>query len=158
MSLEKKQALKDELLMLIEGELAVLERAQAASREAATHEEAKPENDKDTRAIEQSYLASGQAARVGELRANVIELRAMALRAFEKDQPIALGALVTIEENDEEKTLFLAPQGGGTILKTAQVVTPRSPLGRALIGRRAGDDLEVTIGPKKRAMLISRVE
>jgi len=42
--------------------------AQRTVVEGATHEENKPENDKDTRALEQSYLARGQAQRVVELQ------------------------------------------------------------------------------------------
>ena len=62
-----KPALKAELLALLGAHLETLERAHRAACEGATHEEAKPENDKDTRALEQSYLARGQAARIDEL-------------------------------------------------------------------------------------------
>jgi len=51
MTAPSKQALRDELASLLSADLDVLERAQKATREAATHEEAKPENDKDTRAL-----------------------------------------------------------------------------------------------------------
>ena len=52
-----KNALRDELVARVAEELEALERAHRAVMEAATHEEAKPENDKDTRALEQSYLS-----------------------------------------------------------------------------------------------------
>ena len=45
----------------VAADLASLQRAHRATVEGATHEEAKPENDKDTRALEQSYLARGQS-------------------------------------------------------------------------------------------------
>src|SRR5690349_9838205 len=135
-----KLALREELVTALSNDLATLERAQQASIEGATHEEAKPENDKDTRALEQSYLARGQASRVEELRTAVLEVQRMTVRAFADDEPIAIGALVTIEEverEDERKTLWIAPQGGGTRLGqgVVQVVTPRSPLGAALLGK-----------------------
>src|SRR5579871_2411359 len=100
--------LKDELLARLETDLETLERALRATRAGATHEEAKPENDKDTRALEQSYLARGQALRVEELRAAVADVESMALRAFGAEMLIALGALVTIDEEDGESSLFLA--------------------------------------------------
>jgi len=55
-----KPTLKAELLALLAADLDTLERAHRATTEGATHEEAKPENDKDTRALEQSYLARGR--------------------------------------------------------------------------------------------------
>ena len=153
-----KQALKAELLARLGADLETLELAYRATREGATHEEAKPENDKDTRALEQSYLARGQAARIDELRAKIAGVAALPLRAFE-GRPVALGALVTIEENGEESMLLLAPGGGGSHLAdgTVQVVTSPSPLGRALLGKRAGDGVEIVLAGKARAMQIVRV-
>jgi len=157
--LPSKQALKDELVRRLEAELDTLERAQQAVREAATHEEAKPENDKDTRALEQSYLARGQAVRVEDLRVGLAEAQNMPVRAWTEDQPAALGALITAEEHDDTLVLLLAPHGGGTRLAggAVQVVTPKSPLGRALLGKRAGDDCEVVLAGKTRDLAIVAV-
>jgi len=153
-----KSALKIELLARLGADLDTLERAYRATIEGATHEEAKPENDKDTRALEQSYLARGQAARIDELRTSIAGVNALPLRDFD-DGPAALGALVTVDEDGEESTLLLAPGGGGVRLAggTVQVVTPPSPLGRALLGKPAGDDVEVVVAGKTRAMRVVRV-
>ena len=51
-----KTALRTELAALLAADLETLEKAHRATREGVTHEDAKPENDKDTRALEQSYL------------------------------------------------------------------------------------------------------
>src|SRR3984957_19944196 len=72
-----KPTLKAELLALLTADLETLERAHRATREGATHEEAKPENDKDTRALEQSYLARGQAARLEAQGAAGAEIQTM---------------------------------------------------------------------------------
>jgi transcription elongation GreA/GreB family factor len=155
-----KKALKAELLALLEGQLAALTRAHLATREGATHEEAKPEDDKDTRALEQSYLARGQAARIEELRDSVATVAALPLRAFGPQDAIGVGALATLE--DEEGTtqrLWLAPSGGGSRLAGGvQVTTPKSPLGQALIGRLAGEDVEAPAGGQRRVLTIVRVE
>ena len=160
MTLPSKRALRDELASQVAADLDALERAQAVTREGATHEEAKPENDKDTRALEQSYLARGQAMRVEELRTGLAEVSAMPLRALDADAPIGLGALVAIELDDEPRLIFVAAYGGGTALAggTVQVVTPRSPLGSALLGKRADDDAEVDVGGRRRALVVLRVE
>ena len=143
-----RKALKAELLALLEQTLATLEAAHAAAREGATHEQAKPENDKDTRAIEQSYLARGQAMRIEALQAGLAALGTMSLAEGEVGR---LGALIEAEEDGEPVSFFLAPEGGGTKLKGGiQVVTPASPLGQALLGKRAGDEVELKLAGKTR--------
>jgi transcription elongation GreA/GreB family factor len=155
-----KKALRDELARLIAADLETRERAHRAAREGATHEEARPENDKDTRALEQSYLARGEAARVEQLRAALAEVQAMPLRAFLGEERAALGALVTMDEDGEELVIWLAPSGGGTRLADGrvQVVTPASPLGRAILGKVAGDDLSVAVGGRTRELSVVRVD
>jgi transcription elongation GreA/GreB family factor len=155
-----KTALKNELAALLAADLETLEKAHRTTREGATHEEAKPENDKDTRALEQSYLARGQAMRIEELRSGVADVNGMPLRDYAAGDPAALGAIVTIDEDGEESRLFLAPQGGGNRLANGevQVVTPRSPLGQALLGKREGDDVDVRLAGKTRSHSVVRVE
>jgi len=153
-----KPELKAELLALLAADLDTLEKAHRATREGATHEEAKPENDKDTRALEQSYLARGQAARIAELRASVASVSALVSRDFE-GRPAPLCALVTVEENGTVSTLLLAPGGGGARLDhgAVQVVTPASPLGRALLGKQEGGEVELVLAGKTRSMQVLRV-
>ncbi len=159
-ALERRQALKDELAARLAADLALLEKVQLETQAGATDEEAKPENDKDTRALEQTYLARGQAQRVEELRGAVADVRNLALRELTADAPVCLGALVTIEEDGRRQKLFLAQHGGGTLLEggTVQVVTPRSPLGEALIGARAGEDLDIEVGGRTREITVVAVE
>jgi transcription elongation GreA/GreB family factor len=156
----EKFALQEELVQKLTLELDTLERAQRATQQAATHEEAKPENDKDTRALEQSYLARGQAQRVLALRNALARVQSMPVREFAPEQPIALGALVTVEEGEQNRRLFLAPKGGGQALAggSIQVVTPESPLGRALLGKFAGDECGVQVGDRFREILVVAVE
>jgi transcription elongation GreA/GreB family factor len=153
-------ALKAELERVLAADLARREAAHHAAMAAATHEEAKPENDKDTRALEQSYLARGEARRVEELRQGLEEVRAMQLRTWREGDPAALGALVTVDEDDRTLVLWLAPHGGGIRLdeERVQVVTPQSPLGRAVLGKRAGDDCEVRLAGKTRTLSVRTVE
>ena len=155
-----KQALRDELARMIAADLDTRERAHRAAREGATHEEARPENDKDTRALEQSYLARGEAVRVEQLRTALTDVQATPLRAFREGERAALGAVITLEEDGEELVIWLAPQGGGSRLADGrvQVVTPPSPLGRALLGKVAGDDVTVAVAGRTRELSILRVE
>lgn len=151
-----KEALKEELCALLKSELETLEHAHRETNAGATHEEAKPENDKDTRALEQSYLARGQAQRVVELRNGLLATAAMALRTFAEGEPVTLGALVTVEEDDETQLLFLAAHGGGNLLSQGKVrvITPQSPLGRVLVGKHLGDVCELRLPERTRELSI----
>jgi transcription elongation GreA/GreB family factor len=154
-----KSNLKTELIASLKNELAVAEKAFANTRAAATHEEAKPENDKDTRALEQSYLARGQAQRVEELRGAVADVETMHLRDANDGKPIGVGLVVDVSGDDKTASYFLAPHGGGARLANGavQVVTPKSPLGRAFLGKREGDETEVVLAGKSRVLSIDRV-
>lgn len=148
-------ALKAELITVLEATLRGLEVAHAAAREGATHEEAKPENDKDTRALEQSYLARGQAQRIATLQDGLAAVKAMKLS---ESDVVRVGARIEVEQDDEAVCYFLAPDGGGTKLTGGvQVLTPASPLGRALLGKRAGDEIELTLAGKTRTLSITGV-
>jgi transcription elongation GreA/GreB family factor len=162
--LPAKLTLKQELLEIVARDLDTLVRAHRTTREGATHEEAKPENDKDTRALEQSYLARGQAVRIEELRAGVEAISTLTTRAFDADDPVALGALVTVRDADAEASsdpfvVLVSPHGGGHQLAEGRVrvVTPVSPLGHLLLGKRAGEALELSMGGRQRQLEIVMV-
>ena len=156
-ALEEKRTLVRALRHKNAAERAALARAQADAMAAATHEEAKPENDKDTRALEASYLARGQAERVRVLEQESNALEFLPVRAFKTDDPIALGALVDAAVDGEPTVYFLAPCSGGDRVDGVQVVTPLSPVGRALVGRTAGESLELKITSKVREIEIAGV-
>ncbi|MCC6899823.1 MAG: GreA/GreB family elongation factor [Polyangiaceae bacterium] len=156
---ELKRSLVAQLVNALEGELSTMQRAAQQAREAATHEEAKPENDKDTRALEASYLAGAQAARVRELEVAIKTITTLPLLDFTGGKTIQASALVTLEDEEGGRsTFFFAPVGGGARLtggvREIQVLTPQSPRGQALLGAREGDVIEV----KGRELTIVSVE
>jgi transcription elongation GreA/GreB family factor len=127
-----------------------LEAATAAHRQTtqgATHEESRAENDKDTRALEATYLARGQAKRVAELSDGLARLASITSRLTPEHAPVRLGALVEIEHDLGTLWYLLAPAGGGQKLvvnsRALTVITPESPVGRALLGHRVGDDVQI---------------
>lgn len=138
------------LVMLTEAlrqELHHLRAAAEAALQGATHEDAKPENEYDTRALEQSYLAGAQAARVDNLSAAISSLDSFHMPDLNDDDPIVLGAAVVVEDEEgAPRRYFLCEVGGGAKLDLDGhrwwVLTPSSPLGKKLIGRRCGDVVE----------------
>ena len=142
-----KQALLDALRAVVAEDLERLTSSQRQTAQGATHEEARPENDKDTRALESTYLARGLAERVAGLENAQRALDALKLRDFGEDDPIALSAVVTLEGDAGSARYFVVPAGGGRELQqlaaTIKTVTPEAPLGRALIGTYVGDEVQV---------------
>ena len=157
---------KEELLRAIVAALAAdLDTLTAAAREAhaaATHEECIPDNKYDTTALEASYVAQGQANRAAEIRRALERYRALPLRPFGEETPIRLTALVTLESEDGRCTrVFVGPDAGGLKVGDGEteciVITPESPLGRELIGRVCGDEVEVDQGGSRKVYTVVAV-
>jgi transcription elongation GreA/GreB family factor len=72
---------------------------------------------------------------------------------LKRGERIGLGALVELEDGAGEggKTLFMAPAGAGEELTGPggdgflNVVTPGSPIGKGLLGKKVGDVVEVMV-------------
>jgi transcription elongation GreA/GreB family factor len=151
----KKEALRSELLAQLEVQLETARAAHASATEGAISDDARPENDKDTRGLEQSYLARGIAGRVAELEAAVTAVGSMSIA---KSARVSIGAVVTIDEDAKERTLYIAPHGGGlTLTGDITVVTPTSPMGRALLGKVVDDDAELVAGGTTRSLAITHI-
>ena len=142
-----KSELLATIIQTLEADLALFFAAAKAAHEAATHEECAPDNKYDTTALEVSYIAQGQANRAQEIKIALDAYRSLTLLDFDDDTPIRLTALVTLEDEEgNQRRLFLGPHAGGMKIPVDDgeivVITPSSPLGRSLLGRQAGDELE----------------
>jgi transcription elongation GreA/GreB family factor len=129
-------------------DLAVLLKAAKTAHEASVHAENVPDNKYDTLSLEASYIAQGQANRAQEIKAAVEAYRKLSLQEFAEGCAIRLSALVTLEADDgTTKAVFIGPDAGGLKIEEnggeVTVITPNSPLGRELIGRVAGDVVEI---------------
>ena len=147
-----KAALLAHIKAELEQELAVIHAAASDARDAATHEDSQAENQYDTRGLEASYLAGAQASRAEALALRIQALEFVTPKAFGKDDPVGLTALVTADDGARTRTYFVAPEGGGLKAeqdgRTILVITPKSPVGRALMERREGDLVEVMLKGK----------
>lgn len=156
-TLEHKKELIATVMREVQTELAVLLRAARDATDDATHEENRAEGDKDMRATEASYRARGQWQRVRDLEQEAAQLTALVARTFGSGDPVALGALVTLEYDDGATArVIVLPGGGGREVLGVRVITPRSPLGSALIGLRTGDGaIVVAAGKEREATLVA---
>lgn len=157
-----KTELLRKLTALLRGVLDDNTRAAKASGEAATDPGSKAENKYDTRNLEASYLARGQAFRVADAAEALAELETLSDRPFAPGQPISTGALVTLRGAGETLYYLFSPAAGGTEVELdgheVILITPSSPLGTKLKGRRAGDTFEMQPGRPASLMTIVAVE
>ena len=125
------------------GELHALERVSDVTREEVTSDETRSEGKYDTRSTEASYLARGQAWRIAQLRQLVAWADQLSTTP-PSNTVVCLGSLAQIE-SEEIAHYFVAPAGGTRITvdeQTVRVVSPDSPLGKALIGIGVDEDFQ----------------
>jgi hypothetical protein len=101
-----------------------------------------------TELADASKHGDAQAARVAELNRLLVVYRFLPLRDYSENGVVCPAALVELELDGTRTFCFLAPEGGGGMIANVggspvQVVTASSPLGEALLGKRAGDIVEV---------------
>ena len=139
-----KSALRAAILAELRAEQLRQARAAADAHEEATSEESRPENKWDTHSQEAAYLAEGQARLVQEIGESIGLFITLPLPEFRAGDRIALGALVEVGTGRSAAAYFIGPRSGGIEVTVGNqrvlVVTPQSPLGRQLLGRRAGDE------------------
>jgi transcription elongation GreA/GreB family factor len=157
-----KPALVKKIIAQLMKELGIYFRAATNSRAEATHEQNKAESKYDTRGLEASYLARGQSRQFAEVETAIEEFKKLPIRKFGSTDLIDLGAIVEIQQGREQTFYFIGPKAGGTEVvhekKEVLVITPQSPLGEQLMGRKQGDVLLLNIGGQKNQYKILLVE
>ena len=141
-----KSALLNKIRFELRARMERLAKAAMEAHSAATDPGSKAEGKYDTRSLEASYLAAGQARQVDELAEAVRIFEALALAEFAMDDPVEVGALVEVELHGDICHLFLGPAAGGMIIedqgREITLLTPDSDLYRKLVGMRAGESLD----------------
>jgi transcription elongation GreA/GreB family factor len=149
------------ILSAQEEELAILETGAREARDEAIHEENQPEDKYDTHHLEASYLAEGQSKLAIEVKESITRLSAIELKDLSSDDPISIGALVSLKSKNTHTHYFLSPSAGGLELSIngteILVITPQSPIGQKLIGKKLNDEIEIENGPIPRSFLITSV-
>lgn len=149
-----KKELVDQLVRQLEtsarAAFAARDAVAAEAREGATPDEKR----EDARAAHQlASVGKISEGRAKQALAEVDMLASFRPQPFDGKARIMMGAIVEIEDADsgEGRTFFLAPVGAGVTLTGPggdghlSVVTPASPIGRAVIGKRTGEVVDVTV-------------
>src|SRR5450756_292165 len=146
----KKAELIKQIVASLTESLEVLDKAARASHEEATHESSRAESKYDTRGLEAAYLAGGQARQSKEILDSIKAYEALATRDFAPGEPIELTALVELDADGTHSAYFIGPKSGGLEInyrhREIMVITPQSPLGQNLMGRKAGQRWAAKLG------------
>jgi transcription elongation GreA/GreB family factor len=140
--MDKSQLIKQIIDKLTES-VGVLEKAARASHAEATHESSKAESKYDTRGLEAAYLAGGQARQAKEILDSIALYETLPISDFSHGEPIDLTSVVELDADGARSLYFIGPKNGGLEIeykgKEIMVITPPSPLGQNLMGKKAGD-------------------
>ena len=144
-----KQILIRNIIARLATELELYQKAARSARSEATDEQSKAENKYDTRGLEASYLARGHSRQAAEIEQCIKAFESLPVRAFSPSDPIDLGALVELGGGGERTFYFIGPRAGGTEIRQGEqevlVITPESPLGQQLMGKKQGDQLQIVV-------------
>jgi len=159
-----KRELIEQLYAHLRDAQGVARRAEAAASEEARDGASASEKRESARvALENQSLAKGQAQRAERTQAELQALSRFQAPAVVRGK-VELGAIVEVEDGGEGRTFFLAPVGAGVELAGPggdgflSVVTPASPVGRAVLGRSVGESIEVVVRGEPREWTITWIE
>ena len=145
-----KRPLIQAIIASLNESLQVLEKAARASHAEATHESSKAENKYDTRGLEAAYLAGGQSRQAKEISECIATYAALSIHDFAPNETIDLTALVELEVDRHLSTYFVGPKSGGLEIHYQNmevfVITPQSPLGKTLMGKKTGQRWKAKMG------------
>ncbi len=141
-----KSSILDQIRTELRARLERLSKAALEAHAAATDPGSKAEGKYDTRSLEASYLAAGQARQVDELAESVRIFDTLSTPEFDRDEQIDAGALVEADLNGRTTCFLLVPTCGGMDIihegREITLLTPESALYQKLLGLRAGDSLD----------------
>jgi transcription elongation GreA/GreB family factor len=154
----KKRLVIQKIIETLQSEMETYVRAAKFSHAEATAEENRAENKYDTRGLEASYLAAGQANKIVEIEESIAAFDALRERKFSEADGIDIGALIEISQDGERAHYFIGPSAGGIEIKTrgteVLVITPQSPLGSQLKGAKQGAKIKINLAGRKQLVEI----
>jgi len=146
-----KQPLVADIIRHLQTELANATEAAEKAHLAAIDDQSVAETQYDTLAIEAGYLAEGQSRRIQEFQNAIAAYRQLDLGKKSEDSAIGLGSLVQLDgDSDKGHWFFLGPAAAGYRTRIQgqdfTVITPKSPMGQALVDKYLDDEVCITLG------------
>lgn len=92
-------------------------------------------------------IKNPQCQRAAQLKHELLIFHFLPIREFNENDMICPSVLTEVECHGIRSFYLIVPQAGGYVTefegKPIQVLTPNSPLGEALLGRKVGDKIHI---------------
>jgi hypothetical protein len=143
-----KQQILNAMIARLKTDVLILEQAVQVARDTATHADCLGSSKYETMGLEASYLAQGQGTRLLDVERTLEYF--LRLHLLPSEPAIGLSSLVALDdEAGHQQLLWLATEAGGLKVQhdglSITVITPKSPLGHALIGKAIHDEIEISM-------------
>ncbi len=130
--------------------IALAEKAKQESQDEANRHGGKMQSRYDTFKEEAQYMVTAQEKRIAEfsMSLKIIHDFIADPRVLQISDTIRIGSIIILKSaGGEKKKYLLAPAGGGMHItintEKILVITPDSPLGHYVIGKKAGEEIEL---------------
>jgi len=155
-----KQVILALIIEQLRADMAMIEQAVSIARDTAVHADCLGSSKYETMGLEASYLAQGQGVRLLAVERSLAYFNQLTLT--ESTGVAGLSSVIVLnDEQGDQQLLWLAADAGGLKVQYGEliitVITTRSPLGKALIGKLADDGIDISIAGKERNYMIASV-
>lgn len=141
-----RNTVKDLLIQKLQAERQTLYKSYTSHRKA-TNEAPSPMTSRyDTSRSELGKVADALAERIVSIERLIVRIRSLS----ETRNTVQLGSILQVEEQNQGYYLFIVPDGTGGnefIHEDMRIITiaPMSPIGKAVLTKEEGDEVEVNI-------------
>lgn len=157
-----KQIILQSIIDQLQDELERISQAVQDAHAVSTDQANIPENKYDTLALEASYLEQGQSQRMIEAEDALKAYSTLRLRILKESDVVQLSALLSLESDTKEEQLyFFGPCAGGLAItyrkKNITMITPGSPIGKAVLGKKVGETVEICVAGNTKTQTIKQI-
>ena len=146
-----KKELLNKLLVVASGKELIAKKNQQQAQSNANEEEGAMQSRYSTFKEEGQYLAGGLRGLHEEFKMTVGVLRSLISGVIKDNNRVESLAIVDLQfENESIKKFFVLPVLGGEKVDDLTIITPTTPLGKAILRKEIGDDFAFQVAGKIR--------
>ncbi|GAB4343072.1 MAG: hypothetical protein Kow0037_30930 [Calditrichia bacterium] len=138
-----KQKVIESFIAMVEEQIRLIKDAAENARERSNESEGRLQSRYDTQRIETGYLAEAYSQKLADYRKSLVGLQQ--IKRMKTNGKVQVGSLMEINRGEQKEFYLLVPVGGGLTLSSPKITTisVQAPLGRRLIGAKAGDTVSM---------------